>query len=154
MESLSDTEAIDLVALERRISANADKIITRLQERKMAERGRSNRTKKFDNTLLTVFRDIDFGPHATWPLWVDDVLAGVCRLDWYRKGERSIPLSALHMVKIFSTLECITTYGISNLLCVGERQARRYRSACALAYPYLSNGWESHAVRTARYVNT
>lgn len=146
-----DTE---LEALHQRLKENADKLIERATQRRISHRGTGNRTKRLDNLLQPVFARIDFSKHTPWPLWIDDVLAGVCRLDWYRADERSIPLSATNLIQIFSTLPVITVYDISHLLVLGERQARRYMKACELAYPYLERGFMDDDIYLMRYPST
>jgi hypothetical protein len=72
-----------------------------------------------------------------YPPWADDILQGIARLDWYRPGARSIPLSVKQMVRILVTIPVIDTNAITQLLLLEERQARRYLKATKLAMPYL-----------------
>jgi hypothetical protein len=78
-----------------------------------------------------------------YPLWLDDVLQGVARLDWYRPKGRSIPLSVKKMVRLLDALPVITTSHVAALLLVEERQASRYVAAISLAMPFLIKGMPS-----------
>ncbi|WP_208733635.1 hypothetical protein [Pseudomonas duriflava] len=72
-----------------------------------------------------------------YPLWADDILQGVARLDWYRTTGRSIPLSVRKLIKLLIHLPVLSTQCISSLLLLEERQARRYLEALKLALPFL-----------------
>jgi hypothetical protein len=72
-----------------------------------------------------------------YPLWLDDVLQGVARLDWYRKDSRSIPLSVRNMLRLLGYLPCITTAHVAALLLIENRQAQRYVQALRIAIPRL-----------------
>jgi len=72
-----------------------------------------------------------------YPPWADDILQGIARLDWYRTGARSIPLSVKQLVRILVSLPVIDTIAITQLLLLEERQARRYLKAIELALPYI-----------------
>ncbi|MFP6863837.1 hypothetical protein [Pseudomonas sp.] len=72
-----------------------------------------------------------------YPHWSDDILQGIARLDWYRPGARSIPLSVKKLVRILVSLPVIDANAITQLLLLEERQARRYLKAIELALPYL-----------------
>lgn len=149
-EPLNESE---LQELRLRLEENTNKVIAKADKKRMKKKGTGNRTKRIDNPLIKVFNNIDFA--LCWPLWIDDVFSGICRLDWYahKEGERDVPLSSKNMIRIFSTLPLITTYEISNLLTVGERQAQRYLKACELAYPYLIRGYLDTEIRSMRYWN-
>ncbi|MEE1949258.1 hypothetical protein V0R48_09755 [Pseudomonas alcaligenes] len=72
-----------------------------------------------------------------YPPWADDILQGIARLDWYRPGARSIPLSVKQLIRILVSIPVIDTSAITQLLLLEERQARRYLKATELALPYL-----------------
>ena len=78
-----------------------------------------------------------FAELRQYPPWADDILQGIARLDWYRTGARSIPLSVKQLVRILVSLPVIDTNAITQLLLLEERQARRYLKAIELALPYL-----------------
>lgn len=129
----------ELKALDKRISANADKVIAgtvrTLAPVRKARTGR--KPSSFVNTILPECLDVLYAGEDNWPLWADDILAGIARLDWYREGDRSIPLSALKILKCLAHLETIDSYSISHLLHIGERQAQRYYTACELAQKHM-----------------
>lgn len=144
--------------LTNRLSLNADRIIEKLESKTMApatsKRGRPGAFVV--NTLQQCFQDcMNIGEGDAmdngWPLWIDDVLSGVTRLDWYRQGERSIPLSNYNMRRILQSLPIITTRHIAGLLQIQERQAQRYMKAITLCYPFLERGWGDSSVRNMHY---
>lgn len=147
----------ELQALEQRIAQNAEKLVNSAKkpERKESKETRGRKPKQLHNKLLPVFQDLrlelfeDDG--NTWPLWIDDVLSGVSRLDWYRQGERSVPLSTGNLKTIFESLEYIDSISIADLLSLGERQARRYMQAAILCYKYLLDGHINSEVKGMKY---
>lgn len=147
----------ELQALEQRIARNADKLVSSAKKvvRKESKETRGRKPKQLHNKLLPVFQDLrlelfeDDG--NTWPLWIDDVFAGVSRLDWYRQSERSVPLSTGSLKTIFESLEYIDSTSIANILSVGERQARRYMQASTLCYKYLFAGYNNLDILYRKY---
>lgn len=142
-----------LVALPPEIAALNDALEARtrqLEERhtrlntvvaKTTTRGRKPRA--IDNPLfgvLTAYTKATEELYHGYPLWLDDVLNGVARLDWYRTTGRSIPLSVKRLTRILDSLPTISTASITTLLLLEERQARRYMTAIELAMPYLLKG--------------
>jgi hypothetical protein len=147
----------ELQALEQRIAQNANKLVSSAKkvERKDTKDTRGRKPKQLHNKLLPVFQDLrlelfeDDG--NSWPLWIDDVLSGVSRLDWYRQGERSVPLSTGSLKSIFESLEYIDSVSIADLLSLGERQARRYMQASILCYKYLDTGYKDVNIKGLKY---
>lgn len=88
---------------------------------------------------------------AIWPLWIDDIVSGVARLDWYGEREQQIPLSTVSIILCFTTLDEITTDAVMTLLGLKERMARKYAAACRLCYPFLKRSLASHNIKTMRY---
>ena len=68
---------------------------------------------------------------------VENVLVGVCRLNWYRKSGKQLPLSLRKLVYVLGKFDEITADKISWLLDVGERQSQRYLKACGLALEFI-----------------
>lgn len=87
----------------------------------------------------------------TWPLWIDDIVSGVARLDWYGEREQQIPLSTTSIIQCFVHLEEISTENVMEILEVGKRQAERYTKACRLCYPFLKRSLESEQIKKMRY---
>lgn len=107
---------------------------------KTTTRGRKPRA--LDNPMfgvVSLYSDTDGLKHG-YPLWIDDVLQGVARLNWYRPLGHSIPLSVKRLTRILDSLPTISTASITTLLLLEERQARRYMTAIELAMPYLIKG--------------
>lgn len=132
MEDIYDIE--ECTNLTRRLGSRARRVKPLPEpEKKKSTRGRKPKT--LANTVREHFLEASFS--NGYPLWIDDVFRGIVRLDWYRAGERSIPLSAAKLVTIFRELDEISTQSIQQLLFMKERQARRYVQACAMALPFL-----------------
>lgn len=147
----------ELQALEQRIARNADKLVSSAKKvvRKESKETRGRKPKQLHNKLLPVFQDLRLELFEedgnSWPLWIDDVFAGVSRLDWYRPSERSVPLSTGSLKTIFESLEYIDSPSIADILSIGERQARRYMQASALCYKYLLTGYGDPDILTRKY---
>lgn len=143
----------ELAALDARLSANADKLIAKREKSlynfKPSEAGR--KPASFCNCILPEIQEIRYIDEESWPLWVDDALSGVARLDWYRVGERSVPLSKASILKCFACLEEINASTISHLLNIGERQAQRYMKACQALHERLVDNFCDDGIRSMRY---
>lgn len=86
-----------------------------------------------------------------WPLWIDDIVSGVARLDWYGERGQQIPLSTSAIILCFATLEEISTESVMELLGIKKRQAERYNKACRLCYPFLKRSLQSEEIKKMRY---
>lgn len=149
---LSESE---LKALDFRIGRNADKLIAKSQKSlyTASNKAAGRKPASFSNCVLPEMLDVKMG-EEDWPLWVDDVLAGVCRLDWYDQESDQLPLSMGKILKIFSSLDVISVETVSHFLHVGERQARRYFKACLLSHQKLIDGYCNDAVQSTKYPET
>lgn len=132
----------ELKSLDFRIGRNADRLIAKGQSTLFtASTGRLGRPPaSFGNCVLPEMLDVLMSGEE-WPLWVDDVLVGIARLDWYAQEDDQVPLSAKKMLKIFSGLDIISVESVSHLLRTGKRQAMRYYKACAMAHQKLIDGY-------------
>lgn len=148
---------MDLSNLEKAIKERCDELIAKAEARgkpKQASSGRFRKGKILVNTLKPVFQRLVFEEDEKWPGWLDDVLSGITRLDWYRIPPKSeamgpsgtildfsiapnVPLSKHKIVKIFTWLDIIDSQRVGELLRMDERHARRYAKAARLAFPYL-----------------
>lgn len=86
-----------------------------------------------------------------WPLWLDDIASGICRLDWYGAREQQVPLSTAKLVKVLSELEEISSESVKALLGGGIQMARKYAKAARLAYPFVCRSLDSRSIRTMHY---
>lgn len=86
-----------------------------------------------------------------WPLWIDDIVSGVARLDWYGEREQQIPLSSSKIIQCFLHLDEISTENIQDLFDMGKRQAERYNKACRICYPFLKRSLESERIKKTTY---
>lgn len=145
----------ELDALDFRIGRNADRLIAKAQKTVYtASTGKLGRPPaSFSNCVLPEMMDVMMSGED-WPLWVDDVLAGIARLDWYAQDEDQVPLSMSKMLKVFYSLDIISPSHISELLQVGRRQAMRYYKACEIAHEKLIDGYCEDSVQCLTYPET
>lgn len=130
----------ELRALDKRISSNADKLIAKTVRSLAPPRkvkGAGRKPSSFVNAILPECLDVLYAGEDNWPLWADDILAGISRLDWRNQAHREVPLSARKILQCLAHLETIDTYGISHLIRVDERSAQRYYKACELAQTHM-----------------
>jgi hypothetical protein len=143
----------ELAALDARLSANADKLIAKREKSlynfKPIKAGR--KPASFCNLIQPEIQQIRYIEEDSWPLWVDDAVVGVSRLDWYDRGSRNIPLSSKGIMQCFACLEEINASTISHLLNIGERQAQRYMKACELLHERLVDNYCDDNVRLMKY---
>lgn len=140
--------------LDRKFGAAADKLIARNKKTVMPPRSESapgTLPVVIQNPLQPEMLDVLHSGEDNWPLWVDDVIQGIARLDWYRQGERSVPLSGKKIVQCLAYLNEIGAFEVSHLLQIGKRQSTRYVKACELAIPRLLEGYCNDKVRCMRY---
>ena len=74
--------------------------------------------------------------YDVWPLWIDDIVSGIARLDWY--GDRD-------------NLDQISTETVMELLSVKKSQAKLYVKACTLCYRYLHRSLEDKRITDMKY---
>ena len=86
-----------------------------------------------------------------WPLWIDDIVSGVARLDWYGDRPHQIPLATTNIIKCFVFLDEISTENIMKLLEYKKSQAKLYLKACQLCYPLFKRSLENKETLNTRY---
>lgn len=89
--------------------------------------------------------------YDVWPVWIDDIVSGVARLDWYGDKPNQIPLSTSHIIKCFLFLEEISTESVIELLEIKKSQASLYVKACTLSYRFLKKSLEDKAITRMKY---
>lgn len=146
----------ELEALDKRLAANADRLIAKRQRvlYNFKETKAGRKPAFFFNCIQPEISALMYHDDDSWPLWVDDVVSGVARLDWYRSGSRSVPLSRRDILKCFANLDRIDASTISHLLGIGERQAQRYLKACELCHQRLIDNYCNDEVRCMHYPRT
>lgn len=77
-----------------------------------------------------------------WPLYIDDIVSGIARLDWYGERGQQIPLSTVKIISCFLWLDVINAQNISILTGLGKKHSEKYERACRLAYPFLKRSIE------------
>lgn len=87
----------------------------------------------------------------TWPLWIDDIVSGVARLNWYGDKEQQIPLSTVNIIKCFLFLPEISTDTVMEFLELKKSQAKLYVKACTLCYPWLKKCLSDEGVLRTKY---
>lgn len=142
----------ELEALNTRIAANADKLIARTQKKlyTFTERVSGKQPASFQNIIKPEIGGVMYEEDDKWPLWLDDPVSGVSRLDW----GGSLPLSKKKILQCFSQLDTINASAISHLLLVEKRQAQRYYKACELLHERLVDNWCNDEVRWLHYPET
>lgn len=144
---------VEIEQMNARISANADKLIAKREKSlytfKHTEAGR--KPASFVNCILPEIQEVRYIDEESWPLWVDDLVSGVSRLDWYGPRDDQRPLSTRNIVQCFACLEEINGSTISHLLNIGKRQALRYMKACELIHEKLIDSFCDDSVRSMRY---
>lgn len=143
----------ELKALEERVSGNADKLIAKVTRSLYTFSNTSiGRSPPFlYNCVQPEMSEVLYSEEDNWPLWVDDIVSGVARLDWYGEREDQVPLSKKKIVQCFALLELINASTISHLLRVGKRQAQRYYKACELLHQRLIDGYCDDDVHSLHY---
>lgn len=86
-----------------------------------------------------------------WPLWLDDIVSGVARLDWYGNKQNQIPLSTTNIIRCFLHLPNISTETVMELLEIQKSQAKLYVKACCLCYPWLKKSLENEDILKTKY---
>lgn len=105
------------------------------------------------NTRIEDIREDWYGREhkGVWPLWLDDIVSGICRLDWYGEREQQVPLSTAKLIRILTELEEISSENVSQLLKTGVRMARKYAQAARIAYPLIVKSLDTPSIRSMRY---
>lgn len=86
-----------------------------------------------------------------WPLWIDDIVTGVSRLDWYGDKDGQIPLSTTSLINCFIWLDTFTLKGVCSILDCSERMGYHYLKACLICLPHLSKSLSDNNIRSMRY---
>lgn len=86
-----------------------------------------------------------------WPLWIDDIVSGVARLDWYGDREQQIPLSTTKIIRCFCWLDIINIDSVMKLLDMNKRMAQHYLKACQLCYPWFKKSLEDNKIKSKKY---
>ena len=73
---------------------------------------------------------------------VNDIIAGVCRLDHYNQKDRNTPLSQNRMLNILQTMNNINTREVMVMMDVSARYARYYVKASELAIRFIEEHFE------------
>lgn len=143
----------ELERLDRSIGANADKMIARVTRKlyTFSEGSAGPRPASFLNCIQPEMTDIVYDDEDNWPLWLDDAVSGVARLDWYGEREGQKALSTRKIVLCFALLETVNTSTISHLLKVEKRQAARYYKACELLHERLVDNFCDTSIKSMRY---
>lgn len=143
----------ELAQLSERLGRNADKMIAKVTRSlyTFSESKAGPKPAFFHNCVSPEMTEVLYSDEDKWPLWVDDIVSGVARLDWYGPRERQKPLSTKKIVQCFALLELVNASTISHLLRVEERQAQRYYKACELLHQRLIDGYCDHSVHSLHY---
>lgn len=105
------------------------------------------------NDIREMFTDEWYGriDSDTWPVWVDDIVSGVARLDWYGDRDGQIPLSTSKIIQCYLWLDELREEDVMLLLETSKKMAQYYIKACKLCYPFFKRSLESRQVLSMRY---
>lgn len=142
----------ELAELDGRLGANADRMIRAISKKLYSFSGGAGpKPASFQNCIQPEMTEVAYNDEDNWPLWFDDPISGVARLDWYGEREEQRPLSTKKIVQCFALLEEINTSTISHLLKVEKRQAARYFKACGILHEKLIDNFCNDGIRLMRY---
>lgn len=142
----------ELAELDERIGANADRMIRAISKKLYSFSGGAGpKPASFNNCIQPEMTEVIYDDEENWPLWIDDAISGVARLDWYGEREDQICLSKKKIVHCLALLEVINTSTISHLLKVEKRQAARYFKACGILHEKLVDNFCDDDIRLMRY---
>ncbi|MNF73327.1 hypothetical protein D3C84_553240 [compost metagenome] len=105
------------------------------------------------NTRTEAIREDWYGREDKhiWPLWLDDIVSGVCRLDWYGDREQQVPLSTTKLIRVLTELEVISSDSVKEILGCGIQMARKYAKAARIAYPFICRSLDDRKIRSMHY---
>lgn len=122
----------DLPTLSKRLGKRK---VKRIQYAQSGGNQARKRGKNLENTVIEFMQGKGVGdPFCP----INDVIAGVARLDHYGHSDRDIPLSQSNLYMIFQCLESINTQAVMDLLKLSERQAQVYCRACRLIHTQIT----------------
>lgn len=87
----------------------------------------------------------------TWPVWIDDIVSGIARLDWYGDKPNQIPMSTTNIIKCFLFLSEVSTESVMELLEIKKSQSKLYVKACTLCYRFLKRSLEDKETLRVKY---
>lgn len=99
------------------------------------------------NRAYNIVNEYRYGDVDKWPLFIDEVLIGVSRLDW----NHSKPLSTGRMKWLLQSFPILTVHLISYHCNIGERFARDYLTACQISIKWIKKGYDDVNVRGMSY---
>lgn len=105
------------------------------------------------NDIKEAFCDQWWGrdDYDVWPVWIDDIVSGIARLDWYGDRDNQVPLSTSNIIKCFVFLDEISTQTVMELLSIKKSQASLYVKACALCYRFFKKSLADPKVLALKY---
>jgi hypothetical protein len=144
---------VEIEQMNARISANADKLIAKREKSlyNFTPIKAGRKPASFVNAIRPEIQEVRYIDEESWPLWVDDLVTGVSRLDWDGNRDGQRPLSTKNIMQCFACLEEINGSTISHLLNIGKRHALRYMKACELTHERLIDSYCDDDVRSMRY---
>lgn len=86
-----------------------------------------------------------------WPLWVDDIVSGVARLDWYGNRDGQIPLATGKIIQCYLWLDEFSEPAVMELLETSKKMAQYYIKACKACYPFFKRSLEGRETLSVRY---
>ncbi len=105
-------------------------------------KGKGRKKAQLENILYDYFQDLlEEGHKYIKPSLVDreyeNILVGVCRLNWYKPTGKQLSLSYTSIISILVNMPIIHNEGIQKLLGVNYRQANRYYRALSISFKFI-----------------
>lgn len=91
----------------------------------------TKRVRMLHNPLM---RKLSRQPTLRYNRKVEDVLVGICQLDWGSNGGTLVPS---RLLAILASVENISSELLADVMKLSDRQARRYVAACKLAIIHI-----------------
>jgi hypothetical protein len=120
------------------------KSLGKYQEEKIMYHHDPTPVKRGQNVYNTVIAEMQCRRPSDAFCAVNDIIAGICRLDHYNQKHRNIPLSQNRMYNILQSMEVINTREIKKMTGLSDRQSQIYLRACKIAIEHLDKHFREH----------
>lgn len=142
----------EIQTLSKSISATVDEMISRNKKEEYKPKPANTKGKRRKivlNRAINIMQEYRVGDQTGcyWPLFIDDVIVGVSRLDFGHSRQ----LSTGKIRFLLESFPILTADLIMYHLDIGDRFARDYLSACKIAIKYLVAGYKDIEIRGMRY---
>jgi len=123
---------------------NLKKSVGKYNEERISYRHDPTPVKRGQNINNTVLDEMQCRRPSDAFCGVNDIIAGICRLDHYNQKHRNIPLSQNRVYNILQSMEVINTREIKKMTGLSDRQSQIYLRACKIAVERLDKYFQYH----------